>query len=62
MAWMLFKGSLLIVCGLLFWAGIDGVQASPTHIPFQMFDARTMWGMLSWICAISFGALIQTHW
>lgn len=42
-------GFIFIACAMTFWWLWD--NASREHIPFDLFDWRSIGGLLAWLCA-----------
>ena len=40
-----------ILFGVAFWQAIGLIQQSPPHLPWQIWDERSLWGYVAWVAA-----------
>lgn len=49
MRWFLLN-CIALIFGVLFWVALDAAGAP--HVPFDIFDNRTLCGLAMWLCAV----------
>lgn len=55
---IILKLSVAVILGMFFWVCIDAIQDAPRHIPYDLIDARLLWGLGAWLCAAAIGRIV----